>query len=133
VEGALERNEVITLVAVCLVIEGSFPLGAKEGLETCPLGGVLWLTPALAAGAGLDGVLLSVRRPDGSDFLAAKAGSKDSIRAKNSVAKAILTFFLYFSVVIILLLKYITQYQPPRLPTRVGAAGRLYLRVLLYL
>lgn len=92
VEGPLERNEVITFVAVCLVIEGRWTLGAEDGLDTCCFWGVLWL----------DGVLLS-------DFLAAKAGSKDSIRVKNSVAKAILTFSLYFSVAIILLLKYITQ------------------------
>ncbi|MFZ2147154.1 MAG: hypothetical protein WAV28_08035 [Sedimentisphaerales bacterium] len=97
VEGLLERNEVITFVAVlpsrwlvaagCLVIEGRWTLGAEEGLDTCCFWGVLWL----------DWLLLL-------DFFSAKTGSKDSIRAKISIAKAILTFSWYFIVDMIRLL-----------------------------
>ena len=87
VGGLMERNEVVGLLGLVLVIEGCRVLEAEEGLETCRL---LVLPP-------LDLLLLL-------DFLAAKIGSINSIRAKNSVTKAILTFSWYFSVDIIRLL-----------------------------
>jgi len=77
VGGLMERNEVVVLVGLVLVVEGCRALEAEEDLETCRL-------------------LV--------DFLAAKIGSINSIRAKNSVTKAILTFSWYFSVAIIRLL-----------------------------
>ncbi len=90
VGGLIDRDEVVGLVGLVLVVEGCRALEAEEGLETCRL---LVLPP-------LDLLLLL-------DFFAAKTGSINSIRAKNSVTTAILTFFWYFSVAIILLLKYL--------------------------
>ncbi len=89
VGGLTDRNEVVVLLGLVLVVEGRCTLEAEEGLETCWL---LALPP-------LDLLLLLLL-----DFLSAKAGSKNSIRAKTSVTTAILTFFWYFSVAIILLL-----------------------------
>jgi len=66
-------------------------LEAEEGLETC------WLLVLPL----LDLLLLPLL-----DFFAEKAGSINSIRAKNSVTKAILTFFWYFSVAMIHLLSF---------------------------
>ena len=87
VGGLMERDEVVGLEELVLVLEGCRALEAEEGLETCRL---LVLPP-------LDLLLLL-------DFFAAKIGSINSIRAKKSVTKAILTFFWYFSVAIIHLL-----------------------------
>jgi len=90
VGGLMERDEVVVLVGLVLVVEGCRALEAESrraGVETCRL---LVLPP-------LDLLLLL-------DFLAAKIGSINSIRAKNSVTKAILTFSWYFSVAIIRLL-----------------------------
>ena len=87
VGGLMDRDEVVGLLGLVLVIEGCRALEAEEGLETCRL----WVLPPL------DLLLLL-------DFLAAKIGSINSIRAKKSVTKAILTFFWYFSVAIIRLL-----------------------------
>lgn len=92
VGGLMDRDEVILLEELDLVLEGCRALEAEEDLETC------WLLELL----GLDLLLLLL-----SDFLSAKAGSINSIRTKTSVIKAILTFFRYFSVAIILLLKYL--------------------------
>jgi len=72
-----------------LVLEGCRVLEAEEDLETC------WLLALLP----LDLPLLLLL-----DFLAAKIGSINNIRAKTSVTTAILTFFWYFSVAIIRLL-----------------------------
>jgi len=85
----MDRNEVEVLEELDLVLEGCRALEAEEDLETC------WLLALL----GLDLRLLLLL-----DFLSAKAGSKNSIRAKTSVRTAILTFFWYFSVAIIRLL-----------------------------
>ncbi len=85
----MDRNEVEVLEELDLVLEGCRVLEAEEGLETCWL---LVLPP-------LDLLLLLLL-----DFLFAKAGSINSIRAKTSVTTAILTFFWYFSVAIIRLL-----------------------------
>lgn len=90
VGGLMERNEVVGLEELVLVLEGCRALEAESrraGVETCRL---LVLPP-------LDLLLLL-------DFFAAKIGSINSIRAKKSVTKAILTFFWYFSVAIIHLL-----------------------------
>ena len=87
VGGLMERNEVVVLVGLVLVVEGCRALEAEEGLETFWL---LVLPP-------LDLLLLL-------DFLAAKIGSINSIRAKTSIITAILTFFWYFIVAIIRLL-----------------------------
>ena len=84
-----DRDEVVVLVGIVLVVEGRCTLEAEEGLETCWL---LALPP-------LDLLLLLLL-----DFLSAKTGSINSIRAKTAVTKAILTFFWYFSVAIIRLL-----------------------------
>ncbi len=89
VGGLLQRNEVVVLVELVLVVEGRRTLEAEEDLETC------WLLALLP----LDLPLLLLL-----DFLAAKIGSINSIRAKISVTTAILTFFWYFSVAIIRLL-----------------------------
>jgi hypothetical protein len=89
VGGLMDRNEVEVLEELDLVLEGCRVLEAEEGLETCWL---LVLPP-------LDLLLLLLL-----DFLPAKAGSINSIRAKTSVTTAILTFFGYFSVAIIRLL-----------------------------
>ncbi len=87
VGGLMDRDEVVGLEELVLVLEGCRALEAEEDFETCRL---LALPP-------LDLLLLL-------DFLAAKIGSINSIRAKNSVTKAILTFSWYFSVAIIRLL-----------------------------
>ena len=89
VGGLMDRNEVEVLEELDLVLEGCRVLEAEEGLETCWL---LALPP-------LDLLLLLLL-----DFLSAKAGSINSIRAKTTVTTAILTFFWYFSVAIIRLL-----------------------------
>jgi hypothetical protein len=90
VGGLMERDEVVGLLGLVLAVEGCRALEAESrraGVETCRL---LVLPP-------LDLLLLL-------DFLSAKIGSINSIRAKNSVTKAILTFSWYFSVAIIRLL-----------------------------
>ena len=87
VGGLIDRDGVVGLLGLVLTAEGCRALEAEEGLETCRL---LVLPP-------LDLLLLL-------DFLAAKIGSLNSIRAKKSVTKAILTFSWYFSVAIIRLL-----------------------------
>ncbi len=89
VGGLMDRNEVKVLEELDLVLESCRVLDAEEGLETCWL---LVLPP-------LDLLLLLLL-----DFLPAKAGSINSIRAKTSVTTAILTFFWFFSVAIIRLL-----------------------------
>ncbi len=89
VGGLMDRNEVDVLEELDLVVEGCRLLEAEEDLETCWL---LALPP-------LDLLLLLLL-----DFLSAKAGSINSIRAKIAVPTAILTFFWYFSVAIIRLL-----------------------------
>jgi hypothetical protein len=89
VGGLMDRNEVDVLEELDLVLEGCRVLEAEEGLETCWL---LALPP-------LDLLLLLLL-----DFLWAKTGSINSIRAKITVPTAILTFFWYFSVAIIRLL-----------------------------
>ncbi len=89
VGGLTDRNEVVVLLGLVLVVEGRRTLEAEEGLETC------WLLALLP----LDLPLLLLL-----DFLSAKAGSKNSIRAKITVPIAILTFFWYFNVAIIRLL-----------------------------
>ncbi|MEE8599350.1 MAG: hypothetical protein V3S69_07605, partial [Dehalococcoidales bacterium] len=81
VGGLTDRDEVVVLLGLVLVVEGRCTLEAEEDLETCRL---LALLP-------LDLLLLL-------DFLAAKAGSINNIRAKISVPTAILTFFWYFNV-----------------------------------
>jgi len=87
VGGLMDRNEVDVLEELDLVLEGCRVLEAEEDLETC------WLLALLP----LDLLLLL-------DFLAAKIGSINSIRAKIAVPTAILTFFWYFNVAIIRLL-----------------------------
>ncbi len=87
VGGLTDRNEVVVLLGLVLVVEGRCTLEAEEDLETC------WLLALLP----LDLLLLL-------DFLAAKVGSINNIRAKISVPTAILTFFWYFNVAIIRLL-----------------------------
>jgi hypothetical protein len=87
VGGLTDRDEVVVLLGLVLVVEGRRTLEAEEDLETC------WLLALLP----LDLLLLL-------DFLAAKIGSINSIRAKISVTTAILTFFWYFNVAIIRLL-----------------------------
>ncbi len=87
VGGLTDRDEVVVLLGLVLVVEGRRTLEAEEDLETCRL---LALLP-------LDLLLLL-------DFLAAKIGSINSIRAKITVPTAILTFFWYFNVAIIRLL-----------------------------
>ena len=89
VGGLMDRNEVDVLEELDLVLEGCRVLEAEEDLETCWL---LVLRPP-------DLLLLLLL-----DFLPAKAGSINSIRAKTTVTTAILTFFWYFSVAIIRLL-----------------------------
>jgi hypothetical protein len=89
----MDRDEVVVLEELDLVLEGCRALEAESrraGVEACRLLALL----------GLDLLLLS-------DFFSAKAGSINSIRAKTSVAKAILAVFWFFSVAIILLLKYL--------------------------
>jgi len=87
VGGLMDRNEVVVLEGLVLVVEGCRALEAEENLETC------WLLALL----GLDLLLLL-------DFFSAKVGSMNSIRAKITVPTAILTFFWYFSVAMIRLL-----------------------------
>jgi len=89
VGGLMDRNEVDVLEELDLVLEGCRVLEAEEDLETC------WLLALLP----LDLLPLLLL-----DFLCAKAGSINSIRAKTSIITAILTFFWYFSVAIIRLL-----------------------------
>ena len=89
VGGLMDRNEVVVLLGLVLVVEGRRTLEAEEDLETC------WLLALLP----LDLLLLLLL-----DFFSAKAGSINSIKAKTSVTTAILTFFWYFSVAIIRLL-----------------------------
>ena len=87
VGGLMERDEVILLVRVVLVVAGRWALEEEEDLETCRL---FWL-PA----------------PDLLLFLGApsvKMGSANSIRAKVIVTKHILAFSRYLSVDIIHLL-----------------------------
>ena len=84
-----DRDEVVVLVGLVLVVEGCRALEAEEGLETC------WLLALLP----LDLALLLLL-----DFFSAKTGSINNIRAKITVPTAILTFFWYFSVAIIRLL-----------------------------
>ncbi|MBW7989633.1 MAG: hypothetical protein FVQ84_06405 [Planctomycetes bacterium] len=96
-----DRDEVVVLEELDLLIEGCRLrdeedrevcrlLEDEEGLEVCRL---LELLP-------LDLLLLL-------DAFSAKTGSIVSIRAKNNVPTKILTFLGYFSVAIILLLKYL--------------------------
>ena len=86
-EGLLERDEVVTLAVVLLVLEDCRALGAGEDFwDACFLELL-----------SLDLLLLL-------DFFSAKIGSANSIRAKISVIKAILAFLMYFSVNIIRLL-----------------------------
>ena len=82
-----DRDEVIVLEELDLLIEDC-RLRDEEGLEVCRLPELLELDLLL---------------------LPAKTGSMVSIRAKNNVPTTILTFLGYFSVVIILLLKYLMQ------------------------
>ena len=89
VGGLTDRDEVVVLLGLVLVVEGRCTLEAEEDLETC------WLLALLP----LDLPLLLLL-----DFLAAKIGSINSIRAKITVPTAILTFFWYFNVAIIRLL-----------------------------
>ncbi len=88
VGGLMDRTEEV-MEELDLVLEGCRVLEAEEDLETC------WLLALLP----LDLPLLLLL-----DFFSAKAGSKNSIRAKTSVPTAILTFFWYFNVAIIRLL-----------------------------
>jgi len=89
--GALltDRDEVVILEGLDLLGEGCLLLEAEEDLEAC------WFLELL-----LDLLLL----PDDSS---AKIGSMISIRAKINVPTTILTFLWFFSVAIILLLKYL--------------------------
>jgi hypothetical protein len=89
VGGLTDRDEVVVLVGLVLVVEDCRALEADEGLETC------WLLALLP----LDLALLLLL-----DFFSAKTGSINSIRVKITVSTAILTFFWYFSVAIIRLL-----------------------------
>ncbi len=85
-----DRDEVVALEELDLLVEGCRLLEDEEDLETCRLLELL----------GLDLLLLL-------DAFSAKTGSMVSIRAKNNVPTTILTFLGYFSVAIILLLKYL--------------------------
>ena len=86
-EGLLERDEVVTLAVVLVVLEDCRALGAGEDFgDSCFLELL-----------SLDLLLLL-------DFFSAKIGSTKSIRAKISITKAILAFLMYFSVNIIRLL-----------------------------
>jgi len=89
VGGLMDRNEVVVLLGLVLVVEGRCTLEVEEDLETC------WLLALLP----LDLPLLLLL-----DFFSAKTGSINNIRAKITVPTAILTFFWYFSVAIIRLL-----------------------------
>jgi len=89
VGGLMDRDEVVVLEGLVLVVEGCRALEAEEDLETC------WLLVLL----GLDLLLLLLL-----DFFSAKVGSMNSIRARITVPTAILTFFWYFSVAMIRLL-----------------------------
>jgi len=85
--GLLERDGVVTLAVLLLVLEDCRALGAGEDFgDAC----FLELLP-------LDLLLLL-------DFLSAKPASTKSIRAKISITKVILAFLMYFSVNIIRLL-----------------------------
>ncbi len=84
-----DRDEIVALEELDLLVEGCLLLEAEEDLEVCRLLELL----------GLDFLLLL-------DAFSAKTGSMVSIRAKNNVPTAILTFLRFFSVAIILLLKY---------------------------
>ena len=85
-----DRDEVVALEELDLLVEGCRLLEDEEDLEVCRLLELL----------GLDLLLLL-------DAFSAKTGSIVSIRAKNNVPTAILTFLGFFSVAIILLLKYL--------------------------
>ncbi len=85
-----DRDEVVAREELDLLVEGCRLLEDEEDLEVC------WLLELL----GLDLLLLL-------DAFLAKTGSMVSIRAKNNVPTTILTFLGYFSVAIILLLKYL--------------------------
>ena len=85
-----DRDEVVALEELDLLVEGCRLLEDEEDLEVCRLLELL----------GLDLLLLL-------DAFSAKTGSMVSIRAKNNVPTTILTFLGYFSVAIILLLKYL--------------------------
>ena len=85
-----DRDEVVALEELDLLVEGCRLLEDEEDLEVC------WLLELL----GLDLLLLL-------DAFSAKTGSMVSIRAKNNVPTTILTFLGFFSVAIILLLKYL--------------------------
>lgn len=90
VGGLMDRDEVVVLEELVLVLEGCRALEAESrraGVEACRLLALL----------GLDLLLLS-------DFFSAKTGSMISIRARITVPTAILTFFWYFSVAMIRLL-----------------------------
>jgi len=87
VGGLLDRDEVVVLEELDLVLEGCRALEAEEDLEAFWLLVLLWL----------DLLLLS-------DFFSAKVGSMISIRARITVPTAILRFFWYFSVAMIRLL-----------------------------
>jgi len=89
VGGLMDRDEVVVLEELDLVLEGCRALEAEEDLEAC------WLLALLP----LDLLLLLL-----SDFFSAKTGSMISIRARITVPTAILTFFWYFSVAMIRLL-----------------------------
>jgi hypothetical protein len=83
-----ERDEIAALEELDLLVDGCRLLEDEEGLEVCRLRELLVLDFLL-------------------DAFSAKTGSMVSIRAKNSVPTIILTFLGYFSVAIILLLKYL--------------------------
>ena len=85
-----DRDEVVALDELDLMVEGCWLLEDEEDLEVCRLLELL----------GLDLLLLL-------DAFSAKTGSIVSIRAKNNVPTTILTFLGFFSVAIILLLKYL--------------------------
>jgi len=85
-----DRDEIVALEELDLLVEGCRLLEDEEDLE---VGRLLELL-------GLDFLLLL-------DAFSAKTGSMVSIRAKNNVPTAILTFLRFFSVAIILLLKYL--------------------------
>jgi hypothetical protein len=80
-----DRDEVIDLEELDLLVEGCLLLEDEEGLEVCLLLELLELDLLL-------------------DVFLAKTGSMVSSRAKNNVPTTILMFWGYFSVAIILLL-----------------------------
>jgi hypothetical protein len=82
-----DRDDVVVLEELDLLIEGCLLREDEEGLETCRLLELLELDFLL-------------------DVFSAKTGSMVNIRAKNNVPTTIITFLGFFSVAIILLLKY---------------------------